>query len=156
VSIDKVEKGDYQTLVQVWESSVRATHDFLPDAYIEELKPLILKHYFDAVELRCFKTKGGHIVGFIGVAGANIEMLFVEASFIGRGIGRQLLGFAINHFKANQVDVNEQNPEAISFYERMGFERIGRSERDGQGKPYPLIHMKLNNTSGAGFGKAKA
>jgi putative acetyltransferase len=26
----------------------------------------------------------------------------------------------------------------------MGFEIVGRSERDGMGKPYPLLHMRLN------------
>ncbi len=30
--------SDYQELTQVWEASVRATHDFLPDSYIELLK----------------------------------------------------------------------------------------------------------------------
>jgi putative acetyltransferase len=30
--------SDYEELTRVWEASVRATHDFLPDSYIELLK----------------------------------------------------------------------------------------------------------------------
>ncbi|MEC7826407.1 MAG: GNAT family N-acetyltransferase, partial [Pseudomonadota bacterium] len=44
---------DYVSLIEIWEASVRATHDFLPEANITALKPLILEHYFDAVALRC-------------------------------------------------------------------------------------------------------
>ena len=39
------------------------------------------------------------------------------------------------------TDVNEQNERAVGFYERMGFVRTGHSPRDGQGRPYPLIHL---------------
>ena len=40
------------------------------------------------------------------------------------------------------LDVNEQNPHALGFYEHMGFERIGRSAFDGQGSLSPLIHLR--------------
>ena len=39
--------------------------------------------------------------------------------------------------------VNEQNPQAIGFYLRMGFEMVGRSAVDSLGKPYPLLHMRV-------------
>ncbi len=29
------------------------------------------------------------------------------------------------------------------FYFKQGFEVIGRSEHDGMGQPYPLLHMRL-------------
>ncbi|MGY0625916.1 MAG: GNAT family N-acetyltransferase, partial [Paraglaciecola chathamensis] len=44
---------------------------------------------------------------------------------------------------ATKVDVNEQNPKALGFYQRIGFKVVGRSELDGQGKPYPLLHLAL-------------
>lgn len=40
------------------------------------------------------------------------------------------------------VDVNDQNPGAVKFYEAMGFETIGRSAVDGDGRPFPLLHMR--------------
>jgi putative acetyltransferase len=40
------------------------------------------------------------------------------------------------------VDVNEQNPEARGFYERLGFTVVARSELDGTGRPFPLLHLR--------------
>jgi len=48
---------------------------------------------------------------------------------------------------AERLDVNEQNPQALGFYLHEGFEVIGRSETDGLGQPYPLLHMKLIRTA---------
>lgn len=44
---------------------------------------------------------------------------------------------------AGLVDVNEQNPDAVGFYRRMGFEIVGRLPLDGQGRPFPVLHMRL-------------
>lgn len=41
------------------------------------------------------------------------------------------------------VTVNEQNPQAVRFYEHMGFEVYKRTACDEQGGPYPLLYMKL-------------
>ena len=40
------------------------------------------------------------------------------------------------------VTVNEQNPQAIGFYEHMGFKVNKRTDLDEQGRPYPLLYMK--------------
>ena len=142
MEVKEVTKESYQELIEVWECSVRATHHFLPEENIAELKPLILQHYFDAVELRCV-IQNGKIAGFIGVADSNIEMLFVNPTYFGQGMGRQLIKYSIEHMNASKVDVNEQNPQAIAFYEKVGFKKTGRSELDGQGNPFPLVHMQL-------------
>lgn len=142
MNIYKAHKCDYPTLIAIWEASVRATHDFLPEHMIQSLKPLILQHYFDAVELH-YATWDDEITGFIGVAENNIEMLFVSPAWFNRGIGREMFKFAHHHLNACSVDVNEQNPGAIRFYEKLGFKPTGRSELDGQGNPFPLIHMHI-------------
>ncbi|MEH8163066.1 acetyltransferase [Aeromonas allosaccharophila] len=134
---------DYQTLIELWEASVRATHHFLPEAEILALRPLILEHYFDAVILHCARTEEGHIAGFSGVLEDKLEMLFVAPETRGYGVGRQLVEHAIGQCGATLVDVNEQNEQAVGFYLKMGFTVTGRSPLDGQGKPYPLLHMVL-------------
>lgn len=40
------------------------------------------------------------------------------------------------------VDVNEQNPDAVKFYERMGFRTFHRDASDDQGNPFPILRMK--------------
>ncbi|WP_429085913.1 acetyltransferase [Aeromonas allosaccharophila] len=134
---------DYQTLIDLWEASVRATHHFLPEAEILALRPLILEHYFDAVTLHCARTEEGLIAGFSGVLEGKLEMLFVAPEARGGGVGRLLVAHAIGQCGATQVDVNEQNEQAVGFYLKMGFTVTGRSPLDGQGKPYPLLHMAL-------------
>lgn len=108
--------SDYSTLIEIWEASVRATHDFLPEAEIHALKPLILNHYFDAVNLICAVDQQGQILGFCGVAENNIEMLFISPESRGKGVGSLLLKHAIKQQGANKVDVNEQNQQALGFY----------------------------------------
>lgn len=39
--------------------------------------------------------------------------------------------------------MNEQNPQAVGFYLHYGFVQTGRSPLDGEGRPFPLLHMAL-------------
>lgn len=135
--------SDYPELARIWEASVRATHDFLPESYILLLKNLVLTRYLDSVMLVCTKDSSQRITGFAGVAAGKVEMLFIDPLHRGQGLGRQLLRYAIEHMNADELDVNEQNPQALGFYCHQGFEVIGRTEHDGLGKPYPLLHMRL-------------
>ncbi|GAB3024264.1 acetyltransferase [Bowmanella dokdonensis] len=142
MKIESVEKAEHLTLLKIWEASVRATHDFLEEEDLQELKPLILEQYFDAVDLRCAKNNDGKILGFCGVHDGNIEMLFISPDARGKGVGTLLANHAINSQGATKVDVNEQNVQALGFYQHMGFSVTGRSPFDGQGKPYPLLHLR--------------
>jgi putative acetyltransferase len=141
--IDKIKKEEYQAVVNLWEASVRATHDFLKKADIEYFKPLILNTYLDAVDLRCIRDKNNKILGFSGVADHNLEMLFIHPEERGKGIGKLLLEYSIKEQNVTKVDVNEDNKQAIGFYEKFGFKTYKRSELDSSGKPYPTLHMKL-------------
>ncbi|NAS32748.1 GNAT family N-acetyltransferase [Flavobacteriaceae bacterium R38] len=141
--IDTVNKTEYQDVVNVWESSVRATHHFLKEEDIEYFKPLILNTYLDAVELRCIRNDEKEIVGFLGVAEENLEMLFIDPEYRGKNIGKALLKYSIENLNVTKVDVNEQNEQAVGFYKYCGFEVKNRSEVDATGKPYPILHMEL-------------
>lgn len=145
MNVEHVKKKDYPVLIKVWEASVRATHDFLAEEDLVALKPLILDHYFDAVTLTCVRNNNGEITGFCGIHEGNIEMLFISPVARGTGIGALLTTHAIKSLGVNRVDVNEQNEQALGFYRHMGFVVIGRSPLDGQGKPYPLLHMQLSS-----------
>ncbi|MGY3794875.1 acetyltransferase [Aquimarina sp. 433] len=142
-NIDTIDKSEYQEVVEVWESSVRATHHFLKEEDIIYFRPLILNTYLDAVTLRCIRNENKKIVGFLGVAEQNLEMLFIDPNYRGKKIGKTLLEYSIDQMEVIKVDVNEQNEQAVGFYKHEGFEVIGRSELDGTGKPYPILHMEL-------------
>ncbi|TVM15168.1 GNAT family N-acetyltransferase [Oceanidesulfovibrio indonesiensis] len=134
---------DFAEILVVWEKSVRATHHFLSEEDIESFKPLILSEFLPAVALFCLKDDSDRIHGFLGTSEENIEMLFLDPNSRGKGYGRMLLDFAIKDLSASSVDVNEQNPEALGFYEHMGFVVAARSPVDGMGKPFAILHMRL-------------
>ena len=141
--IENVRPENYAEMLNVWENSVRATHDFITEEDIEFFKPIIMAQAFPAVTLRCVKNESGSIVGFVGTHESKIEMLFILDVVRGQGVGKALLQYAIEHLGATQVDVNEQNPQAVGFYQHMGFKVVSRSPLDDMGKPFPILHMTL-------------
>lgn len=110
---------------------------------IAYFKPLILDSYLYAVDLRIVRDSVGQIQGFLGVAEGNLEMLFLHSSAFGKGLGRFCLNYAIHEMGVAKLDVNERNEQALGFYLHCGFEVVGRSESDPQGKPFPILHLEL-------------
>ncbi|RZM28482.1 MAG: GNAT family N-acetyltransferase, partial [Pedobacter sp.] len=134
--ISKAQTDDYDELIHLWEESVRATHKFLSEKDIADYKLLIYDYYFDTQNLYYLKDEA-KIQGFIGLNDDFIQMLFVRPDLIGQGIGKTLIDFAVEEHGAKTVDVNEQNVNAVGFYQKLGFHVVERSEMDAAGKPYP-------------------
>ena len=133
--------ADHPALLDIWLRAVRATHHFLEEDDIQFFLPLLRDRYLGMVELWVAAGEDDAPVGFIGLDGSKVEMLFVDPDRHGRGTGRALLAQAAALKGALTLDVNEQNPGALLFYRRCGFHQTGRSAVDGMGKPFPLIHM---------------
>ena len=127
--------------VELWEASVRATHDFLVEGDIDFYRPFVRENCEKLPLLLHYE--GDDIVAFLGYDMTSIEMLFVDPDYRGRGIGRDLIEWAIEDVHAERVAVNEQNVQAVGFYARMGFEVEHRTETDGCGKPYPILYLRL-------------
>ncbi len=128
-------------LLDVWEASVRASHHFLAEADIARLAPQAegaLRH----IETLWVVHDGQRPVGFMGVQERKIEMLFLHPDYFHKGLGRMLVERAFRDLGVEYVDVNEQNPDATKFYERMGFKVFKRNERDCEGNPFPILEMK--------------
>ena len=131
-----------QQILTVWEQSVLATHDFLTPADFTEIKELVQTINFDHFQVYCV-AEDDLVIGFIGVADKKIEMLFLDPKYFGQGLGKMLMEFALRELAADKVDVNEQNIKAVTFYKNFGFEIIERTEKDDQGRDYPLLRMRL-------------
>ena len=85
----------------------------------------------------------GEPVAFMGIDSIRLEMLFLSPEVRGKGLGKQLLQYGIETYNIQELTVNEQNPQAVGFYEHMGFETYQRTACDEEGNPYPLLYMKL-------------
>lgn len=140
--ITKAETKDYPRIMEIRASSVKATHDFLAEKDFNYFKEVIPRDYLPHLDVYLI-TENNEATGFASVAEDTLEMLFIHDDFRGKGYGKKLYEFMKNQIGFTKLDVNEQNPQAIGFYEKMGFKQIGRSEKDGSGKDYPIIHMGL-------------
>lgn len=132
--------------MQVWRSSVLATHDFLSPQDFEQIAIQVSNDYLPSASLLLAVDSDDVPLGFLGMNHAHIDSLFIAAEHRGKGIGKALMQQAQASAQALNaqylsVDVNEQNPHATAFYQRQGFTQQNRSALDGDGRPYPLLHM---------------
>lgn len=83
--------------MDIWESSVKATHHFLRDGDIGVLKKIEENDIFSLADLTCVRDSNNFIVGFMGTLENSLEMLFISPAVMKKGIGKMLLLHAINN-----------------------------------------------------------
>lgn len=130
-------------LLNIWEDSVRATHLFLSDEEINQIKEYVPQALRGVEHLMLAENESHKVIAFMGTENNRLEMLFLSSAERGKGIGRKLVQYGISNYGVREVTVNEQNPQAVGFYEHLGFETYKRTELDEEGDPYPLLYMKL-------------
>lgn len=134
--------ADLDALTDLWETSVRATHDFLTANDILFYRRLVRDEALAAVTLHVVRDPAGEFAAFAGTEGDKLEMLFVAPAHRGRGLGRRLVEHVAARCGVRHVDVNEQNRPAAAFYARLGFRIVSRDPLDPSGRPYPILHLE--------------
>jgi putative acetyltransferase len=144
VQIRRATPDERDVLFDVWLRSVRVTHTFVSEADVQSFMPLVRDYLASSgTQFWVLCDADGAVMGFMGMAGSKMESLFLTPEFQGRGGGRRLVEHARALHGELTVDVNEQNTAAVGFYKACGFVVEGRSELDETGRPYPLLHMRL-------------
>lgn len=126
--------------MDIWQASVSATHLFLTDEDIKAIRPEVIMGLKLTNTLCIIKDKQ-KLVGFAGIDKRKLEMLFIHPDYFGLGIGYKLLTYVVDNFSVKYVDVNEQNPKALAFYQRQGFLIVERSPQDEMGRNFPILHL---------------
>ncbi|OHD07864.1 acetyltransferase [Sphingopyxis sp. RIFCSPHIGHO2_12_FULL_65_19] len=134
--------ADGERAVEIWRDAVDATHDFLSAEDRAAIEAEV-RGFLPAASLWLAVDADDRPIGFMLLDGSSMEALFIDPAYRGAGVGRALVMHALDRHPMLTTDVNEQNDQAVGFYERMGFIRTGRSDLDGQGRPYPLIHLRF-------------
>jgi putative acetyltransferase len=131
-------------MLDLWERSARATHCFLTERDITDLRPQVAQSFEDtAVEWFVTSSEGDLVVGFLAYTPGCIEGLFIDPLHHRRGLGRFLVAHAQGLARGPlRLDVNEGNPGAIGFYRSQGFIVVGRSVTDSEGRSFPVLHME--------------
>lgn len=132
-----------EQLFEVWDKSVRETHLFLSDSEIKNIAQYIPQALNSIAHLIIAVNNQKKPVAFMGIEKRKLEMLFISPQYRGQGLGKQLLHYGMENYSINELGVNEQNPQAKSFYEHMGFQVYKRTDTDEQGNPYPILYMRL-------------
>ena len=143
VSIKDRNSNIIQGLTALWRCSVVQTHTFLTNNDIDEIEKYVPQALKDVEHLIVVKNENEYL-GFMGIENQRLEMLFLNPQHIGKGVGRKLVEYGIKEHKIKEVTVNEQNPNAVGFYEHIGFNSYKRTDFDEQGHPFPLLYMKRN------------
>jgi len=128
-------------VIEIWRNAVDATHDFLLPEDRLALDELV-SAFFPKASFRLAVDANDYPLAFMLIENGHMEALFVDPAYRGGGIGAVLVRHGLAMHPQMTADVNEQNGQAVGFYERMGFVKTGGSTLDGQGRPYPLIHLK--------------
>ncbi|RYD60946.1 MAG: acetyltransferase [Verrucomicrobiaceae bacterium] len=128
-------------IIEIWRGAVDATHHFLTPEDRLTIDEMVCG-FLPQAPLWLAVDENDYPLAFMLIDDGHMEALFVDPAWRGTGIGAALVQHGLTLHPKMTTDVNEQNNQAVRFYERMGFRQKGRSPIDGQGRPYPLIHLE--------------
>ena len=146
--IRRAEKRDASRIAEifVFGNRVHFYPIFKEDEYsFGELQvvPMARKYEEDAELLaRTFVYDDGIVRGVIQVKGEEVEKLYVDSFFTGRGIGGGLIEYAKEKLDVRWLWALEKNTGAIRFYERHGFRLTGEKMFE-EGTTEYLVKMML-------------
>lgn len=105
----------------------------------------IIDEYFKADEVleNIYVFDDGVISAFMEIKGTEICKLYVDPFFQNKGIGSELIIFAIKKLKVNHLWVLQENDKAISFYQRHGF-YLTNVRMDIENTDKKIVKMKNN------------
>ncbi|MGB3433167.1 acetyltransferase [Achromobacter sp.] len=135
---------DGARVIKIWRDAVDATHDFLSPEDRQAIDEMVCG-FLPQVPLWLAVDANDYPQAFMLIDNGHMQALFVDPACRGTGIGAALVRHGLSLHPDMTTDVNEQNGQAVGFYEKMGFQRTGRSPLDDQGRSYPLIHLEYRS-----------
>ena len=138
---------DLEPCLAIWRRASEVGHPFIDAADLDADAALVREHYMPAAAIRVGELEG-RPMGFIALLDSLIGGLFVDPAAHGQGIGRSLVLDARTRHPVLDVEVYEANAGARAFYARLGFREAGRRQTDDQGRPLPLLRLRLEAARG--------
>lgn len=139
-SIRSAAEADLDALTDVWERAASSSHSFMDPDDFAALRPAIRDAYLPSMDVWLVELDGQPIA-FVGARESHVELLYVDPSFQGRGLGTRLLA-VVGDSGATSVEVYADNPVGVAFYRSQGFTEVLRRERDAGDRPYPMVVLR--------------
>ena len=116
--IRKLQKTDINRVADIWLKTNLKAHYFIPEQYwtnnyevVKEMLPQADVYVYEDDKI---------IQGFVGINDEYIEGIFVSDEMQSHGIGKILLDYMKDKKVRLQLNVDQKNVRAISFYQREG------------------------------------
>lgn len=115
----------YKTMYNECYHEMRESMDIKPYDFIQDNS-----FFDDGMENVYILLDGEGIIGSVALKGKEIDDLIVDKKYQGKGYGKKILIWAIEHMNASEIIlyVAEWNERAIKLYRNNGFEIIERFE----------------------------
>ena len=117
---------DYESLAEIWLTTSKDAHYFVPGSFWEERKKDLIDLYLPNSLVWVCTNSLDLILGFIALRGTKIEALFILPEEQGKGIGKLLIDVVKVYKEKLNLHVYEKNSRAISFYKNQRFEILNR------------------------------
>ncbi len=121
------------------------------DDFIERCRSELMVQAIDIESHRVFVARddvdvlGFYVLRPVDETREELDMLFVDPAFIGRGIGGALMLHAIDAARESgaSVIVIVSDPYAAPFYEHCGAELVGSTVASSTGRTLPVYEVPL-------------
>ena len=118
--VRELQKTDIDRVAYIWLDTNLKAHYFIPAQYWKDNFELVKEMLLQA-EVYVYESDQ-KIQGFIGLSNEYIEGIFVSGEMQSQDIGKTLLNYAKEKRNKLLLNVYQKNTQAISFYQREGFE----------------------------------
>lgn len=146
VNIRKATKKDLSRIAEIYVFNNRINYwpIFKDDGFsFGELQVVtMIDNYFgkDEILKNILVYDDGLIKGFVQLKEREICKIYVDTFFQSKGIGKELIEYAMNEYDANNLWALEKNERAISFYIKHGFNLTGEKKFEEDTIEY-LVHL---------------
>lgn len=121
--IRKYQDSDVDAVVSVWRVASDLAHPFLTKEFQDDAAVKVRNVYLQFAET-WVKEVDDEVIGFIALIENEVGALFISPMHHGKGMGRELMDFAVRQKGSVTVEVFKENPIGRKFYDRYGFRII--------------------------------
>ena len=137
--IRRLQKTDIDAVAQIWLTSNREAHDFVPAEYWESNFTPVKEMLLQAEVYVCEDEESNEIRGVIGLEDEYIAGVFVRKEARSKGTGKALLDYVKEIKKKLTLHVYVKNERAVRFYQREGFQILKKMTDDATGEEECLM-----------------
>lgn len=129
--------SDTEQVMKLWLSGNIEAHSFVPEKYWQSHFKEV-QEALQQADVWVYNIDG-NVHGFIGLINEYIAGIFVDKNYRSKGIGTQLVNFVKEKYDTLSLNVYQENPRAVAFYQSKGFAVLSEGiDEDTSKKEYHL------------------